>query len=118
MRKSIHVATKCGLGAGMLMLIIATASLADEKGKPNDGKAEAAMSNVGEVMGTVVGGVGGAAIGGERGGLAGAAVGVKVGAAAGASAGRLLDSQADENKKTGRGGVEDPRYNPLTLFNR
>lgn len=73
-------------------------------GKNNGGKAE----SFGKGFGQVTGGVAGAKYGGAPGG----AVGSQIGAELGAAGGRVLDKNAEENKKSGRGGTTDPRYTP------
>lgn len=104
-----------------LWVLLATAvppTAIAQSGKPNDGKAE----TIGKVIGGVAGAAAGAAVGGARGGAAGAGAGGTAGQMTGerigASAGRYLDERAEENKRTGRGGPDDPRFNPFSLFNR
>jgi hypothetical protein len=91
-----------------LFVSIGFAAMAFAADKPNGGKAEA--------VGKVAGGITGAAVGGARGGSAGAAAGQMAGEALGAKAGEYLDRHAEENQKSGRGGPNDPRYDPRTLF--
>jgi hypothetical protein len=85
--------------------------------QPNHGRAE----NLGRVVGSIAGAAAGAAVTPPTSRLAGAAANAaaqSAGAAAGAAAGRYLDKQAEANAKSGRGGPNDPRYDPLTLFGR
>lgn len=79
-------------------------SQAPSNGKNNDGKAE----SFGKGFGKVTGGF----VGGKYGGAPGANEGSQIGAELGAAGGRVLDKNAEENKKSGRGGTTDPRYTP------
>jgi hypothetical protein len=101
-----------------LFLSVATHALpsnaSDEK--PNGGKAEAVGQAVGGAAGAAVGTLTGAMRGGQAGAAAGERVGEAVGARLGGSAGQYLDERAAENAKTGRGGPDDPRYDPSSLF--
>lgn len=104
--------------AGLSLLLISASAFGDEPAKPNDARAEAAGRKAGEIAGAVAGGLAGAATGGRAGELAGATAGSQVGGEAGAAAGRVLDQHADANRASGRGGPDDPRYNPMSLFDR
>lgn len=83
---------------------------------PNGGKAADVVSTAGAVAGAVLGGWAGEAVAGPKGGLAGGVLGEKAGNALGEQAGRVLDEHAAENQRSGRGGSDDPRYDPATLF--
>lgn len=83
----------------------------------NDGRAEA----VGKIIVGAAGAAAGAAAGTVAGKAATAAAAVmfqSIGEGAGAAAGRYLDRRADENRQTGRGGADDLRYDPRSLFNQ
>lgn len=60
--------------------------------------------------------IGGAVTGTMRGAAAGAASALR--SATLGSAVQEIRRNADENRRTGRGGPDDPRYNPATLFQR
>jgi hypothetical protein len=84
---------------------------------PNNGRAESIGRTAGEVAGAIIGTVIGEARG-SRSAAAGSVVGEKIGGNLGAGAGQVLDQHAAENQRTGRGGPDDPRYNPASIFDR
>jgi hypothetical protein len=98
-------------------LVVTVTARAEDPSPPNGGRAEQALRTAGEVAGAVAGGVAGDAIAGPKGGMAGSAIGEKAGGALGAAGGQVLDRHAVENQQSGRGGPNDPRYDPSTLFN-
>jgi hypothetical protein len=82
----------------------------------NGGRAEGALGSVGKALGAG----GGAALGTLRGGTTGAVIGGSLGSDAGEALGKKwgkdLDKHAERNHAEGRGGSEDPRFNPSTLL--
>jgi|HubBroStandDraft_1064217.scaffolds.fasta_scaffold598802_2 hypothetical protein len=100
------------------LAVTVTARAEDDPSPPNGGRAEQALRTAGEVAGAVAGGVAGDAIAGPKGGMAGSAIGEKAGGAVGTAGGQVLDRHAVENHQSGRGGPDDPRYDPSTLFNQ
>ena len=113
-RSNIYISILAGILSCTVYLSTAIA-----KDKPNGGKAEAVGKTIGAVTGAAIGGAAGVIVGGAGGsvgmgaGLAAGSTAARLaGAAAGAAAGKSLDIDAERNAKSGRGGIDDPRYNP------
>ena len=95
-----------------------------DSAKPNGGRAEAVMTNTGKFVGAVGGATAGFVVGAPFSPVgqaafsaAGGSIGDMAGGAVGRNAGQALDRNAEENQRSGRGGENDPRYDPSTLWN-
>jgi hypothetical protein len=105
--------------AAALVLLTLVGS-AGAGGRPNGGKAEDLGAGAGAVVGGGAGAFAGAAAEARSGGNlrgAGAAAGFEagrqIGESAGRKAGRYLDERAEDNRSRGRGGANDPRFDPF-----
>lgn len=106
------------LTSAIAAALLLTAAPAIAETPANGGKAQAVGQAVGSVAGAVAGGaVAGTFGGGTNAGNAGSAAGALAGEKIGGAVGAYLDKRAEDNQRTGRGGAEDPRYDPRSLFN-
>lgn len=101
----------------LIALAFSAAPFCFAETKPNDGRAESLLGNTGAVLGGGAGAAAGAALSGNPAvsgatGVAGSLAGERIGRAAGSA----LDNRAVENAKSGRGGKDDPRFDPRTIF--